>query len=59
MLYIGEGEMTFEEKRRAAFEEWYRDQFGTSALYINGELTNHASACYKAWQAALDWQNKP
>ena len=49
----------FEQKRRAAFEEWYRDQFGTSALYINGELTNHASACYKAWQAAIEWQNKP
>lgn len=61
--------MTFEQKRRAAFEEWFRDKLvrdGVSSETIlwmlnsqRNEYTDIATVeCYEAWQAALEWQNK-
>lgn len=50
--------MTFEERRRAAFEEWFRERFWVSPVENNGQLSEGAYHCYETWQAALEWQNK-
>lgn len=69
MLYIGEGGMTFEEKRRAAFEEFSRDRYQKAGISqgmtdFAHEWNGKVYTCtgtneeYKVWQAALEWQNK-
>lgn len=60
--------MTFEEKRRAAFEEWFREYHSSASegavdvLLARGVVDVYEYAntqdMWEAWQAALEWQNK-
>lgn len=60
--------MTFEEKRRAAFEEWFRKYYSAftsdmvdSFLIVGGNGIYHdadTEDMWQAWQAALEWSNK-
>ena len=55
----GEVKMTnLEQKRRAAFEEWYMGRFGVDPVGRNGQLTEQAYYCYESWKGSLEWQNK-
>ena len=52
--------MTFEEKRRAAFEEWFKREhkLDDRLLKMGEQHTGDERTAWKAWQAALEWVNK-